>query len=271
MALEKIYEIPLDEIKLADTNVRQSEAEKDLDELAASIKKHGLLQPVVLRGDYDHPPYSLIVGQRRFLAHKKLGKDTIRATFAGKLSDIEASIRSLAENMHRVDLNHADAAEAITKLYRKLGKDERRVAAETGISLKRIRQYIYIEERASDKMRQKLRAKKVSPVDVQRVLRATGDDIEKADRLLDKMEEQKLTTYQRKRIVEYGEVHPRASVEKILEETKPPRVERTILVKLSDRMRAGLEVAAQKLAMEPDEVAAHALEDWLLKKGFISA
>jgi hypothetical protein len=30
-------------------------------------------------------------------------------------------------------------------------------------------------------------------------------------------------------------------------------------------------VAAQKLAMEPDEVAAHALEDWLLKKGFISA
>lgn len=35
MALEKIYEIPLDKIKLADTNVRQSEAEKDLDELAA--------------------------------------------------------------------------------------------------------------------------------------------------------------------------------------------------------------------------------------------
>lgn len=225
----------------------------------------------MLRGDYDHPPYSLIVGQRRFLAHKKLGKETIRATFAGKLSDIEASIRSLAENMHRVELNHADAAEAITNLYRQFGRDEHKVATETGMSLRRIRQYIDIEERASDNMKQKLRAKKVEPADVQRALRASGSDMQKADRLLNKMQKYKLTKYQKERVVEYGEAHPRASEEKIWEEAQRPRVERTILVKLTDRMRAGLEQAAKELAMEPDEVAAHALEDWLSKKGFISA
>ena len=47
-------------------------------------------------------------------------------------------------------------------------------------------------------------------------------------------------------------------------------MERTILVKLSDKARGGIEKAAKKLAMSYDEVAAYALEDWLSDKGFIS-
>lgn len=270
MALEKIHDIPLSEIKIAGTNIRHTDADKDLDELAASIKKHGLLQPVVLIGEYGHPPYELIVGQRRFLAHKKLGKHTIRVIFAGKLSKEQASIRSLAENLLRVDVNHADVAKAVTELYKHFKKDEHKVAAETGMSLQKIRQYIYIEERASENMKQKLRNRKVSPVDVQRALRAAVGDNEKADRLLNKMQQYQLTKYQKARLVEYGETHPRASEEKILEEAQRQRVERTILVKLSDRAREGLEQAAKKMAMSPDEVAAHALEDWLLRKGFLS-
>lgn len=271
MTEQKIYEIPIRQITISDGNVRHSEPDKDLDQLAASIRKHGLLQPVVLTGEYGNPPYKLIVGQRRFLAHKNiLHKDTIRATFAGKLNQVQALIRSLAENMHRVDLNHADAAEAITYLYKKLDKDERQVRIETGLSLQKIRQYVDIQERASPKMKEKMRQGKVKPPDIQRVLRAASGDLGKADRLLEKVQEYSFTKYQKERLVEYGETHPKADVDTIIGEAQRPRVERIFSVKLPDRVRTGLAKAADKLAMNPEEVAVQALEEWLSRKGFLS-
>jgi hypothetical protein len=116
-------------------------------------------------------------------------------------------------------------------------------------------------------MKQKLREKKATLVDIQRVLRASAGDSSKAERLLDKMGE--LTKYQKDNLVEYGELHPRADADKILLESKKQKIERTIMVKLSDRARQGLKEASVILAMDPDEVAARALEEWLSDQGFI--
>lgn len=52
MSLDQIHEIKLGDIEIDKFNVRHSNAMKDLDELAASIKKHNLLQPVVLLGSH---------------------------------------------------------------------------------------------------------------------------------------------------------------------------------------------------------------------------
>ena len=267
MQPEQIYDIPLREIRVASTNVRQHHRDKELEELVASIRKHGLLQPVVLEGVQGTPPYDLIVGQRRFLAHREIGKKSIRATFAGNLSRVDATIRSLVENMVRVELDHVDTAHAITQLYKEFAKDEKRVHRETGLSLYRIRQYIDIEERATPMMKQKLKTKKTTPVDIQRVLRAASGDSAKAERLLEKMEG--FTKYQKDNLVEYGEAHPSADAEKIIREAKKQKIERTIMVKLSDRVRQGLREASDSMAMEPDEIAARALEDWLSDQGFI--
>jgi len=269
MPEEQIRDVPLRDIQIHRSNVRHTDADRDLEELMASIKKHGLLQPVVLRGRFDHPPYSLIVGQRRFLAHERLGEEKIRATFAGELSDVDVAIRSLAENMHRTPLNHADAAEAVTKLYKHFGKNEKRVVAETGMSLNRVRQYIAIEERASQKMKAALRSRRVEPVDVQRALRAASGNMQKADELLEKMQEYKLTKYQKDHAVEYGEAHPQASADTILTEAKRPRVERVFTVKLPENVRKGLETAAREMRMDADHVAVRALEDWLTAQGFL--
>ena len=93
---QKIFEIPLSQIEISRDNVRESRPETDLDELAASIKIHGLLQPVVLKGRFGNPPYELIGGQRRYLAHQKLRKSAIKAIFAGVgLSRTDVVIRSL--------------------------------------------------------------------------------------------------------------------------------------------------------------------------------
>ena len=168
MSYDRIYEIDIQTIEISKLNVRHSNPLKDIDELAASIKKHGLLQPVVLLGSHDNPPYSLIAGQRRFLAHQILKKKTIRAVFADSLSDQQAKLRSLVENLQRVELNHADIAEAITSLYEEFSSDDRKVAKETGLTLRKVRDYIKIEAQASDKMKNKLRENKVQPSDVKR-------------------------------------------------------------------------------------------------------
>jgi ParB family chromosome partitioning protein len=92
--------------------------------LAASIEKHGLLQPVVLMGKYGKPPYELISGQRRLLAHQRiLKRSDIRAVFIGNLSNTDAVVRSLVENMQRLELEYADTAKAVTYLYEKYGKN----------------------------------------------------------------------------------------------------------------------------------------------------
>lgn len=217
------------------------------------------------------PKYKLIIGQRRYLAQKDiLGTKTIKAVFSDKIDDTQAAIRSLAENMCRVELTYADAASAITALYKHFKRDDRRVSKETGLSLRKIRQFIYIEERASEKTKTKLREGKVEPVDVQRTLRAASDNIDKADELLELMKKYDLDKHQKSRMVEYGEEHPRASAKEIVKRAQEPVVEQSFIVKLSERARDGLLAAAEKFAMAPDELAARAVEEWLLSKGFVS-
>ena len=94
---DTIHEIKLSDIELSSNNVRHMDAptNEGIEELAASIKKHGLLQPVVLVGTDDSPkPYKLIAGQRRFLAHKFLKAETIKAVFAGNLDKTNIILRS---------------------------------------------------------------------------------------------------------------------------------------------------------------------------------
>jgi len=178
--LEKIHEISIADIQIGPENVRHTDPTRDLDELAASIKRHGLLQPVVLNGEYGgEPPYELISGQRRFLAHQQLKKPTIRALFSGDLSKDEALVRSLVENLQRLELEYGDTAKAVTYLYKKLGRKVREVEKVTGLSARRIRDFILIHERATPRMKSLLKQKKVSASDVKRAIRAAQDNLNK--------------------------------------------------------------------------------------------
>jgi len=266
-----IIPVELSKIEISDSNVRKQGVEQDIDELADSIKAvGGLIQPVkLIRKGADK--FELFVGQRRFRAYKKLGWPTIPAIVIDKLDKNEAMIHSLVENVHRADLNHADAAKATTDLYKRFKKD---VAVEkvhriTGLSHKRIRQYVYIQELASEETKQKLRDQKVKPADVQRVIRAAQGNIEKADEMLEMMKKYELDNYQKGRLVEYGEDHPKWSATKIVEEAMKPRVEKSVVVPLPPRLRDGLQKAVDACRRTPDEIAAEALEHWLKRNGYL--
>jgi ParB family chromosome partitioning protein len=266
--LETIHEILLKDIHIGDDNVRLSDATRDLDELMASIKKHGLLQPVVLNGEYGHPPYELVSGQRRFLAHERLKLREIRAVFAGNLSKTQAVVRSLVENLQRLELEYDDTAQAVTYLFEKLG-DVKAVHEETGLSIRKIQDFILIEARATSRMKSLLKRKKVTPADVKRAIRAAQDDLKKAEELLDLIVKYRPTSHQKRRIVMYGEKKKSASARHILEEAMKPHVEQNIVISLPDDLRNALVKATRSLSIEPEELATKVLSDWLKQQGFI--
>ena len=72
-----VRDIPLNHIDIPARNVRRREITADLDNLAASITIFGLQQPVLVMPKGDR--YSVVIGQRRFLAFRHLQRDTIPA------------------------------------------------------------------------------------------------------------------------------------------------------------------------------------------------
>lgn len=271
MILDTIHEIPLRQITLSDDNVRLHAPDRDLEELADSIAKHGLLQPVVLLGKPGKPPYELISGQRRFLAHQKhLKLKTIRAVFAGPLNRTQAVVRSLVENLQRAELEYVDAARAVTQLYRKFGKDERKVQKETGLPIRRIREYILIEAQSTPRMKKLIKEKRVSTSDVKRALRAAQNNIRKAEQLLDLIIKFQPTTHQKRRLVQYGQKGKRASAKQIFDNAMKPHVEESIVISLSEPIRAALLDATKAMSMEPEELASHVLGNWLRSQGFVN-
>ena len=263
----KIEPIPVSKIDISELNVRKQGAEKDIEELADSIKAVGLQQPIVVKKNNGR--FDLIVGQRRLLAYRRLEEKTIPAIVLEHLDENTALIRSLVENVHRLELNHADAARATTELFRQFGRDVKKVKRVTGLSLQRIRQYVDIELLASSETKRKLKAGTVEPADVQRTLQAAKGNIQKADEMLEMMKKYKLDKHQKGRLVEFGEENPGWSAKKIIAEAIKPRVETTVLVPLSQKIQKSLQRAVDEFRKGPDEIAMEALEHWLKRNGFL--
>ena len=97
----------MDRIDVSMTNVRKTNLEKGLSELAKSIREIGVQQPVVVfkKGDGR---YDLIIGQRRYLACKHIGETEIPALITHVKDRTDAMVKSFSENIHRLDLDYRD-------------------------------------------------------------------------------------------------------------------------------------------------------------------
>ena len=111
---------------------RQSFKEDTIKELAESIEKNGLLQPIVVR-PMDGGKYQIIAGERRYRAFKKLGRTMIPA-IVRDYEDEEVDKLQLVENVQREDLNPYDEAIAYLKLKEKYGLKQDDIAKAVGKS-----------------------------------------------------------------------------------------------------------------------------------------
>lgn len=111
---------------------RQSFKEDTIKELAESIEKNGLLQPIVVR-PMAGGKYQIIAGERRYRAFKKLGRTMIPA-IVRDYEDEEVDKLQLVENVQREDLNPYDEAIAYLKLKEKYGLKQDDIAKAVGKS-----------------------------------------------------------------------------------------------------------------------------------------
>lgn len=273
MDISKVILVPIADIKLQGDNVRSdltSEFSKEgIQELAENIKINGLLQPIVLKGNFGKPPYDVIVGQRRYLAHKLLGEQEIEATFTGDIDEMQSLLLSLSENMCRQEMNFQDTSNAITKLYNHYGKDETRVKEHTGFSLRMIRSFVKIEEQATTKIKAYLGEGKISMADAKRAIDAAQGDDEKADAIIEELG--KLTKYEKKRLVEAGTKNPSATVGTLLEDAKKPRLEESIIINIPPVVLEALTKASKQLSIDFEELTLNALVTWLRTNEFLAA
>lgn len=129
---EKYKELAIEEIKPAVNQARQMFDEEKLAELAASIKEHGVIQPVVVR-PLVAGGYELIAGERRWRACLILGQKSIPAVIK-EYQDMDANAVSLIENVQREDLNPLEEALAYKNLIENFGLTQEEVSGRVGKS-----------------------------------------------------------------------------------------------------------------------------------------
>ena len=109
----KVQDIPMSVIQANPHQPRQHFDELSLAELAQSIERHGLLQPItVMRDPKNKGGYRVIAGERRFRAFQLLQREFIPAVISSGNPDE----LSLIENLQREDLNAIEEAQALAKL-----------------------------------------------------------------------------------------------------------------------------------------------------------
>jgi ParB family chromosome partitioning protein len=265
--------IRLDEIDKGPAHIRTHINEEDLEELKDSIKKLGLLQPIVVirkqKVTSEGKRYNLIIGSRRVLAHEKLGRKKIPAIILEKQNEETILAASLSENLFRSKLSHKDTAAAVTKLYKLYGRDEKKVAKATGIWPATVLRYVYLKEYGTQKMINWVDKGSVKLLDVKRMLQVAQWNIKKAERMLGEMIKEKMTPTQKRNFAEYMKENPSAKIEEAVKDAKNPRILNKILVDLTSELRQGMTKAMKEWKMDPEEIAFQALHDWLEEQGYI--
>lgn len=113
---KRIQDIELDKIVPNRYQPRREFSDDSIKELAETLDKDGLLQPIVVREDGEDQ-YEIIAGERRYRAAKSLNWETIPA-IVNNMNDDQAASLALIENLQREDLNPIDEAKAYTNLMK---------------------------------------------------------------------------------------------------------------------------------------------------------
>ncbi|WP_200762440.1 ParB/RepB/Spo0J family partition protein [Nitrosophilus alvini] len=196
-----VVEIDIDAIRPNPFQPRRVFDEKSLNELAESIKRHGLLQPVIVIEDIDG--FMLIAGERRVRASRLAGLDKIKAIVA-KIEPSKYRELALIENIQREDLNPVDLALS----YKELIDEYSITHEELSNIVKKSRTHITNTLRLlmlSDYAKEALKAGKITPGHA-KVLVGLEEDKQKI--IVDSITGQKLSV---------------RDVEKLVNKTKPKK------------------------------------------------
>ena len=277
-------EIPLADLTLGKGQVRTHDVRKDLDQLADSIDKQGLLQPIVVC-EAGHPgKWEILTGQRRFLAHKLLKRDTITAAILDeKVDEAEAKAISITENLIRRGLSGAEKIDGITFLYNHYST-AKAVHEATGIPYDEVRRYVKYP-RLMEPLKKMVDD---GEVDIKVALRAqdavdvatpgpsddlgeetvttttTAEDAVKLAREMTTMSDP-----QRQKLVKERQERPQTTVDDAIEQARTSSKITQVVVTLTGDAHTALQRYAKDEGMSQDEAAAGLIQEGLIGRGLL--
>ena len=124
--------VPIDSVSANPNQPRKTFDESSIEELAASIKEHGIIQPLLVE-EFAPGRYSIVAGERRYRAAKIAGLETVPVIIRS-LSEIQRLELSLIENIQRSNLNAIEEATAYQYLIQRSGYTQEELASKLGKS-----------------------------------------------------------------------------------------------------------------------------------------
>ncbi|MFS1510951.1 ParB/RepB/Spo0J family partition protein [Chengkuizengella sp. SCS-71B] len=136
---DKVIEIGLSNLRPNPYQPRKNFLEDKIDELALSIKEHGVIQPIIVRQVLRG--YEIIAGERRWRASKKCGLKTIPAVVRS-FTDQQVTEIALIENLQREDLNPMEVAVAYQSLMDQFEITQEELSVKVGKSRSHIANFL---------------------------------------------------------------------------------------------------------------------------------
>lgn len=189
--------LPIEEIQPNPAQPRKHFHRDGLEELAASINEHGVLQPLTVR--MRNGTYELIAGERRLRASKMAGLQDVPCILLNVNTE-ESSLIALVENLQRKDLDVIEEAEGIAQLIRMFGMSQEDAAKRLGKSQSSIANKLRLLRLPSDVL-QKMREEQLSERHGRALLRLRTAEAQRA--ALDYIIDQNLNVAATESFVEY--------------------------------------------------------------------
>ena len=215
--------IPLDQI-VEDTGQPRSRTDEDsLRELADSIKRHGVLNPITVTPIHNLGVFRIVTGERRWRAAVMAGLERMPCVVR-ELETEEIRSQQLIENMQREDLSPLDRARGIAALQDATGATTREVAAMLGVSERTVNNILDLLELPAD-IGEQIVSSPNRPADGQltekhaRFIKQLADGPDRQRRVADRVREDRLSSADTETLVRALRENPEYS-EEIL--TAPP-------------------------------------------------
>lgn len=255
--------MPLKSLKVSSKNVRKTEVEKDIEGLVESVRKYGILQPLLVSKDNDDM-FEVIVGQRRFKAAEMLELEYLPCLEV-EVEPTDSKIVSFSENLHRRELDYNDKMTAAIELMNEMNNDKEKVAKALGITVTTLKSYLGWKD-VPEEVRQMVADGFPRPQAI-RISHAL-EDVNKIIALAKRVAEI-LEPKIRKKVISEAIENPELPVEDIVKGGMAKSMAE-INVSFPQNISQALNSASEKYEQEKEDIVVQAVEEWLRGRGFLA-
>jgi ParB family transcriptional regulator, chromosome partitioning protein len=231
--------VPIEQISPNPFQPRKTFNEGSIEELARSVREHGIVQPLVVTRIGDNK-YRLIAGERRFRAAQKAGLEQVPVVVKETMTDSDVLQIALIENIQREDLNPIEEAYAYHQLHEEFGLTQEEISKRVGKERSTVANFLRLL-RLPDPVKKLLAAGQLSMGHARAILAV--DSPKKQEQLAERVVKRNLNVRQTEMLA--AEASPKAAAEPekekdVFTRDAEERLQRTLRCKVEiDRKRRG--------------------------------